>query len=333
MFESIKSQLWDILKKKEISLVMIFDKNGEILWHKGRKIEGKSIHLGAGFPRSFAKKIITHGDIIKKENVEIVAFGDNLSESALNLSVKSLIILPIKKDFFLYVDSGTKEYFTDADIEVFRVMGQLLEKMIENVMENEADINGITGVSSEIKKIREMVLKYSLEEEPVLLIGETGVGKSHIAELIHQYSGRSGRFVVAEITSIIENLFESTMFGHRKGSFTDAKDDRIGLVREADKGTLFIDEISEVPISCQAKLLRFIDKKRYRVIGESKEREADVRIVAASNRDLQQAINDKEFREDLYYRLHVLEIEIPPLRGRKEDIREFITKNRQVPER
>ena len=327
MFESIKTQLWDILKKKQVSLVMIFAKNGDILWHKGREIQGKSIHLGTGFSKSATRKSIARGDMIEQDNVGIAMFGDQLSESAVNLSVKSLIIIPIKNRFFLYLDSGTKESFTGVDLEVFRVMGQLLERIIERVIQEEEEGDGITGASTEIKKIREMVVKYALEEEPVLLRGETGVGKSHIAELIHRYSGRKGKFVVAEITSINENLFESTMFGHKRGSFTDAKTDKGGLVQEANGGTLFIDEISEIPISFQAKLLRFIDKKKYRVMGECEEREADVRIVAASNRDLQKAIDDKEFREDLYYRLQVLEIEIPPLRSRKEDIKTFITKN------
>ncbi len=329
MFDSIKTQLWDLLKEKQVSLVMIFDKHGEILWHKGRKIEGKSIYLGLGFSSSLAKKVIEQGDVIKKKNVEVVAFGRDISESAINLDVKSLIIIPIKSDYFLYVDSGTRHYFSGEDMEAFRIMGELLGKMIERVRDNENDIHGITGDSEKTKKIREMVLKYSLEEEPVLLLGETGVGKSHIAELIHRYSGRKGKFEVAEITSINENLFESTMFGHKKGSFTDAKEDKRGLVQEADRGTLFIDEISEIPVSFQAKLLRFIDKKKYRVMGESIEREADVRIVAASNRDLQEAIQGKVFREDLYYRLQVLEIEIPPLRERKGDIEAFIKKNRK----
>ncbi len=327
MFENIKTQLWDILKKKQVSLVMIFDNNGDILWHRGREIDGKSIHLGAGFSRSFAKKVIKSGDPVKQENVEVVVFGNQLSESALNLNIKSLLILPIKKRFFLYVDSGTREYFSESDVEVFRVMGQLLEKMLDQVLESEEAAQGLSGISDGIKRIRDMVVKYSLEEEPVLLMGETGVGKSHIAELIHRYSGRKGKFVVAEITSINQNLFESTVFGHRKGAFTDAKSDKPGLVQEAERGTLFIDEVSEIPVEFQAKLLRFIEKKKYRVLGESQEREADVRIVAASNRDIKTAIKEQQFREDLYYRLHVLEIEIPPLRERKEDVRIFIEKN------
>jgi transcriptional regulator with PAS, ATPase and Fis domain len=329
MIESIKAQLWDILKKKEVSLVMIFDTKGDILWHRGRSIMGRSIFMGSGFSRSCAMKVIKRGDMIERENEEIIVFGNQLPESAVSLNVKSLLIMPIKERFFLYVDSGTRESFSSADLEVFKVMGQLLGKMIQRVIDHGGETGGIIGDSEQIKTIREMVLKYSLEEEPLLLTGETGVGKSYIAELIHRYSGRKGKMVVAEITTINENLFESTMFGHKKGAFTDAGTDRTGLVQEAEKGTLFIDEISEIPRSFQAKLLRFIEKKRYRVLGDANEQQADVRIVAASNRDLQTAIENKEFREDLYYRLHVLEIEIPPLRDRKEDIRAFIIKNSQ----
>ena len=201
--------------------------------------------------------------------------------------------------------------------------GDVLADMIDPV-KNEADGGGITGKSDKMKKIRELALNYSMEDEPVLLVGETGVGKNHIAELIHRHSGRQGKFVVTSAPNLQESLFECTLFGHKKGAFTDAKFDRQGLVEEAEEGTLFIDEISGVPLSIQARLLRFIESKKYRVLGESFEREANVRIIAASNKDLVKAIENKEFREDLYYRLNVLEITIPPLRDRKEDIPEFV---------
>jgi len=186
------------------------------------------------------------------------------------------------------------------------------------------EVAGITGKSEKMKSIRERVLNYSQEDEPVLLLGETGVGKNHTAELIHRHSGRKGKFVVAGAPNLQEGLFECTLFGHKKGAFTDAKSDRQGLVEEAREGTLFIDEISGVPLSIQARLLRFIESKKYRVVGESFEREADVRVIAASNKDLVKAIENQEFREDLYYRLNVLEIMIPSLRDRKEDIQDFV---------
>lgn len=329
MIETIKSQLWDLLKKKDVSLVMIYDNEGNILWHKGRRIKGKSIEDGEGFSKSFIKDTCCTTNAVVEKNLAINIYGDNLSASAKHLHIKNLINLPITDSFYIYIDSGIKEYFSETEIEVFKAMGVILGKTLERIITNDQEIGGISGTSGKIKRVREMVAKFSMEAEPVLLTGETGVGKSHTAELIHRYSGRKGKFEVAEITTINENLFESTMFGYKKGAFTDAKTDRKGLVQEAEGGTLFIDEVSEVPASFQGKLLRFIETQKYRVLGEPFERKADVRIVAATNRDLQQSIEKGEFREDLYYRLHVLEILIPPLRERKEDIKSFIQENRK----
>lgn len=185
----------------------------------------------------------------------------------------------------------------------------------------------ITGTSQKIQLIRKSVKHFALIDEPVLLEGETGTGKNHIARLIHVFSGRPGRFKVINTPGIPENLFECEMFGHKKGAFTDAGYDRQGLVQEAEAGTLFIDEITEVPVSIQAKLLRFVETKQYNVLGESGERTADVRIVTATNKDIDRAIEKKEFREDLYYRLNVLEIELPPLRERKEDLKDLVYEN------
>lgn len=330
MIDSIKTQLWDLLKKKQVSLVMIYDKEGKILWQKGRRITGRTIDSGTGFSKSFIKANLDRAGAVVEKNIAINIHGDSLSASAKHLHIKSLISLPVTASLFIYIDSGIKEYFSDTEIEIFKAMGTLLGKTIERIMENEQEVRGITGTSVKIKKVREMAVKFSMEVEPVLLTGETGVGKSYTAELIHRYSGRKGKFEVAEITSINENLFESTMFGYKKGAFTDAKTDRIGLVQEASEGTLFIDEIAEIPVSFQSKLLRFIDTKKYRVLGESSERTADVRIVAATNRDLHKTIENGEFREDLYYRLQVLGIDIPPLRERKEDIRAAINEMKKL---
>lgn len=323
---NIKTKIWELLRKKEVSLAMIVDREGEILWHRGRDIKGRNIDDGKGFPRSCLKQSIKNGKALVEEDVAVAAEVKSLTESALILNIKNLMIMPITTDFFLYLDSGVRESFSDKDREVFQVLGELLGKSIDQIREKQDDRGDITGTSKEAAKIRELVLKYSLEEDPVLVRGETGTGKNHIAELIHRYSGRKGNFVTINTPGIPENLFESEMFGHKKGAFTDARNDKKGLVEEARGGTLFFDEIAEVPPTFQAKLLRFIETKKYFVLGGTEEKTADVRIVAATNRELTRAIKKRQFREDLYYRMQVLEINIPPLRERKQDIRALVTK-------
>ena len=330
MFDIIKLKLWEILKKKEVSLAVVYDREGRILWHKGRKISGKNIGEGEGFSKSFMLKSLQNGRGIDRENVIIASAGNGLPQSAYSLLIKTILIEPIEKDLFLYIDSGVKESFNDCERDMFALLGDMLGETIKRIRETRGTSGGISGCSRAMDKIRQLVLKYSLVEEPVLLKGETGVGKNHIAEQIHRNSGRKGKFVVVHTPSINENLFENEIFGHKKGSFTDAKSDRKGLAAEADGGTLFFDEISEVPISFQAKLLRFIETKKYRILGESCEKDADVRIITATNCDLLQAIRGGQFREDLYFRLHVLEIDIPPLRERKEDIKELVLEHQDL---
>lgn len=198
-------------------------------------------------------------------------------------------------------------------------------EMIES--KKHAHTAGITGSSQLIQHIRDRVAEYSLVDEPVLLKGETGTGKNYIGELIHKFSGRPGKFKIINTPGISEHLFESEVFGHKKGSFTDATYDKEGLIHEAEGGTLFIDEITEVPASIQAKFLRFVETRIYTILGDARERTADIRIVAATNRNIREAIADKVFREDLYYRVNVLEIGLPPLRKRKEDIKDLVNEN------
>ena len=324
MIEIVKNKIWEMLKEKEVSLAMVYDREGKILWHKGRDIKGNSIQDGEGFSKSYLYKSLESGQGLDRENVVITSAKDYLPESAFRLVIKCILIHPIGKELFLYVDSGKKDSFSPAERDTFKMLGDMLAEMLEQLSKDQEKIGIISGSSQAMEKIKKLVLKYSIVEEPVLLKGETGAGKNHLAEQIHRNSGRSGKFVVVHTPSINENLFESEIFGHKRGAFTDAKSDRKGLASEAEGGTLFFDEISEVPLSFQTKLLRFIETKKYRVVGESAEQDADVRIVTATNRNLLQAIESGEFREDLYFRLHVLEIEIPPLRQRKEDIKELV---------
>jgi transcriptional regulator with PAS, ATPase and Fis domain len=328
MIEVVINKIWNMLKRKEISLAMIYDRDGKILWHKGRDINGHTIDSGDGFCRNYIEAYFNQLEEKEKGRAITDLPADSLSRNITIPPIKSLHIHPLNSKYFLYIDSYVDQAFIDSELTALKSMSTILAETIGWKMEMEMD--GICGESEVMKKIKKQIMNYAMEEEPVLLLGETGVGKSHIARLIHLHSKREGKFVVADAPTLQENLFESILFGHKKGAFTDAKFDNKGLLEEANDGTLLIDEVSEIPITLQAKFLRFIESKKYRILGESLEKQANVRIIAASNRNLFKAIEDKEFREDLYYRLNILEISIPPLRERKEDIEIFIKENRHL---
>jgi DNA-binding NtrC family response regulator len=179
----------------------------------------------------------------------------------------------------------------------------------------------IVSVSPEMDKVKKLILKIAKSNSTVLIRGESGTGKELIARAIHQNSPRAGEvFQAVNCAAINENLLESELFGHERGSFTGAVGEKKGLFEVADHGTLFLDEIGELDISLQAKLLRALQERQIRRVGGTKEINVDVRVVAATNRDLLKMSQDGRFREDLYYRLNVLSIEIPPLRERRSDI-------------
>lgn len=179
----------------------------------------------------------------------------------------------------------------------------------------------IIGESPQIKKILEDVARIAVSNANVLISGESGTGKEVIAQAIHNQSLRSSRpFIKVNCAAVPETLLESEFFGHEKGAFTGANAKRLGRFELANTGTLLLDEVTEIPISLQAKLLRVIQEQEFERVGGSKPVKVDVRIVSTSNRDLKEAVRDKILREDLYYRLNVVPIHLPPLRERKEDI-------------
>jgi transcriptional regulator with GAF, ATPase, and Fis domain len=185
---------------------------------------------------------------------------------------------------------------------------------------------GIVGGSTELRFVLEHVELVAPTHATVLVMGETGTGKELIASAIHSRSSRRhGPFVRVNCGSIPTELFESEFFGHAKGSFTGAFRERIGRFQSADGGTLFLDEVAEIPLAHQPKLLRVLQEGQFERVGEDITRKVNVRIVAATNRDLRQEVADGRFREDLYYRLSVFPIEVPPLRERKEDIAALAT--------
>jgi len=182
-------------------------------------------------------------------------------------------------------------------------------------------VTPLIGASPVMDEVQEFVQTVAPTDETVLVFGETGTGKEVVARQIHAQSNRASRpFVAMNAACVPSELFESELFGHKRGAFTGAQADRAGLFREADRGTLFIDELAELPLESQAKLLRAIETKRIRPVGESGETEVDVRIVAATNRDLWAETQAGRFREDLYFRLQVFPVLIRPLRERPEDI-------------
>ena len=180
---------------------------------------------------------------------------------------------------------------------------------------------GIVAKSKKMQQVVELARRVAKVEATVLITGESGVGKERIARLVHDESTRAaGPFIAVNCGAITESLFESELFGHKRGAFTDAISDRHGLFETANHGTLLLDEIGEVSPNMQVKLLRVLQEREIRRVGESRSRLVDVRVLAATNRDLARDVADGAFRQDLYYRLKVVELQVPPLRDRRDDI-------------
>ena len=209
------------------------------------------------------------------------------------------------------------------------VLKDLLERAIkkrEEILKNQSATKMIPGIdligeSKPFKKLLEKAEVAAQTNSPVLILGPSGSGKDCIAQFIHSMSSRKNHsFVPINCASVPLTLLESELFGHEKGAFTSAFSAKLGLVEQADLGTLFLDEIGEVPLEMQPKLLRFIETGEFRRVGSTKTEKVDVRIVAASNRDLEAEVDNKRFRGDLYYRIRVITLYVPSLKERKDDI-------------
>jgi formate hydrogenlyase transcriptional activator len=186
---------------------------------------------------------------------------------------------------------------------------------------NEGVFTGIVGQSSSLRNLLQLVEMVAATDATVLLLGETGTGKELIARAIHESSQRQNQsFVILNCAAIPSSLFESELFGHERGAFTGANLQRAGRLELADRGTLFLDEVGDMPLEVQPKLLRTLQEHTYERLGSARTKSIDVRLVAATNADLEQLMEEKQFRSDLYYRLNVFPIRIPPLRERLEDI-------------
>lgn len=215
--------------------------------------------------------------------------------------------------------SGAFDFITKpVDLAVLRSLVTDALNLSTRKMHSE---HNLVGESDTIKRIRETILKLARSQAPVYISGESGVGKELVARMIHEHGPRGARaFVPVNCGAIPVDLMESELFGHRKGSFTGADSDKEGLFQAAEGGTLFLDEVAELPPNMQVKLLRVIQEKKIRPVGEQKEIPVNVRVLSATHKDLTGLVEQGLFRQDLYYRINVIELNVPPLRDRREDI-------------
>ena len=230
------------------------------------------------------------------------------------------------------IKNGAFDYITKGDDnnKIIPLVAKAMEKASAAYQQQKKEATSvgrqysfdtIVGKSPAIQAAIALAQKVSATEVPVLLTGETGTGKEVFAQSIHQHSSRKGKsFVAINCSSFSRDLLESEMFGHKKGAFTDASADRIGRFELANKGTIFLDEIGDLDLSCQVKLLRVLQDQTFEVLGDSRPRKVDVRVVSATNADLRKMVSERTFREDLFYRINLITVKLPALRERREDI-------------
>jgi DNA-binding NtrC family response regulator len=194
-------------------------------------------------------------------------------------------------------------------------------RLLREQLRSKPGFGGMIGVSAKMQRVYKMIEKVSQHEYPVLILGESGTGKELVAKSIHYSGKRKDRpFAPVDCSSLVPTLIESELFGYVKGAFTGAMQSKQGLLEAAQGGTLFLDEIGDMPVDLQAKLLRALQEREVKPVGSTERRQINIRIIAATNRDLESAIRNGTFRQDLYFRLNVVQVKLPPLRERKSDI-------------
>lgn len=224
----------------------------------------------------------------------------------------------MKKGAYTYL---TKPVNLDILLSIVKEALRLSARQREGNLEDTSQFLNIVGRSNAIQEVFSMIRRVSKTDANVLITGESGTGKELVARAIHYSSLKAGGpFIPLDCTTIPEELVESELFGHEKGAFTCAYDNKIGLIEMADRGTIFLDEIGDLDFSLQKKLLRFLQEKEFFRLGGKKRIQVETRVLAATNRNIEEAVEQRDFRADLYYRINVITIRIPPLRERREDI-------------
>jgi PAS domain S-box-containing protein len=340
--EDISKEL-DLFKNMKNWLDTIIDSSYDGLWICDH--QGKVIRINKASERINEVKA---EEVVGKNMKDLVGeglFDKSVTLEVLNRKTSVTMIQQIKGEKRILVTGSpvfnekgeiTFVVTNDRDIsELDNLRSQLQEtqalargyisKLSELEMKG-VDLSNIIFRSKEMERVIEMALRVAQVDSTILLLGESGVGKGMIAKLIHKHSGRNtGPFMRVDCAGIPDSLIESELFGYEKGAFTGAKPEgKPGFFELANKGTLFLDEIGEIPLSSQSKLLRFLEDHEIIRVGGTELREIDVRIIAATNKNIEEMVSSKLFRKDLYYRLNVVPIYIPPLRERQEDILSLI---------
>lgn len=318
ILESLRILLKDDFK--EIDLVTKPSRLHEMLWRNSYDIVMLDMNFATG-ETSGNEGIFWLNEIKKTDPsmpvILITAYGD------IELAVKA--VRKGATDFITKPWDPEKLIVTLKNTYRLRKSGQEVKKLKNRQQQLSADLDRnyqmYQGSSLAMRELMDTLDKVARTDASVLILGENGTGKELIAREIHRRSKRADQiFVGVDLASITESLFESEMFGHVKGAFTDAKEDRSGRFENANEGTLFLDEIGNVPLSIQAKLLQVIQNRELIRVGDNRPVSIDIRLITATNKPLKKMISEGSFREDLLYRLNTVTIEVPPLRERKEDI-------------
>lgn len=306
--------------------ITICDRHGKIILQNDNDIE----LVGINFVNHYAHESVAKG--LMSESISMKVLESKEKATILQTFINGRTVLVSGKPIFdengelQYVVSITRDMTQlkklEQEIEKLEIQNENFKRKLENLQNKETIKGSLIAVSPAMVQVVKRVIRIAVVDSTVLIEGESGVGKEEITKLIHQHSRRSdNQILTINCSAIPETLLESELFGYEAGSFTGAvKGGKPGLFEIASGGTIFLDEIGEMPLHLQAKLLRVLQESEVKRIGGSKPIPIDVRIIAATNRRLIDMVQQGEFREDLYYRLNIIPIKIPPLRERREDI-------------
>jgi len=328
-------------KKNSRGKILVVDDKEQMrdVLRKFLAAEGYSVETAADGKEALKKFTENQFELILSDIKMPAMDGTELLEEIIKINPQAIVILMTAfgsiEAAVAAIKRGATDYvskpFQMEDV-LFRISRALKERklekrvaQLEKAIQKQTATQRIIGSSPQIKRLKQIIERLAPLEDTVLITGETGTGKELVARALHEASGRAKKnFIALDCSSIPETLIEAELFGHEKGTFTGATDTRVGLFETAADGTLFLDEVETLSLAVQAKLLRVLQEKVFRRVGGRSNIAFQARVVAATNQNLVQLIDEEKFRQDLFYRLNVLPVEIPPLRSRREDIPEIV---------